>query len=97
MARKYVKKSQYWQNIVKGQSGENPIAPTLPNLIQESANYEPKIVGDSYYSSVAKASYSRSGGSNATKYRGGATHTLEMSEKYINIRNGSLPFESEGD
>lgn len=98
MARKYVKKSQYWQNIVKGQSGQSSVAPPLANLIQESANYEPKIVGDSYYSSVAKASYSRSTSSNTTRYRGSsASHTLEMSEKYVNIRSGSLPFESEGD
>jgi len=86
--RRYTKRSDYWQ---KFKEKEQP----LENLIVSNAkaDYEPQLVGESFYNHESKA-YARSGsgGSSTTARRNNIAIAPQLF-KYANIRMGMLPFE----
>jgi len=91
MARKYTKRSDYWNKLSKG---NNESSAPLEELIRGEDASEPKLVGDPFYSfdSVA-ATYERNESSNRTGIRRNLAAIGPKMYKYANIREGLLPFE----
>lgn len=89
MPRKYTKKSNYWNKFSSGSGEGNP---SLENLIQKNVS-EPQLLGDPFYNFDGKASYSRNGGSSSTTGRVNRITSQPKFNKYVNIREGLLPFE----
>ena len=89
MPRKYTKTSEYWSQFKKNVPNNN-LGELLKNDPDET---EPKFCGDSFYSS---ASYTRSqpasGGEGLT--RSNKIYKNNVKNKYQNIQQGILPFES---
>lgn len=90
MARKYTKKSNYWNKFSKGNDEKSS---SLEDLIRNESS-EPQLVGDPFYDFDASAAYSRTGGSSSTNTRRNRVATQPKLNKYANIREGLLPFES---
>lgn len=86
--RKYTKRSDYWK---KFKEQEQP----LENLMVSNAkaDYEPQLIGESFYNYESKA-YARSGsGESSTLARRNNIAIGPQLFKYSNIRMGMLPFE----
>lgn len=90
MARKYTKKSNYWNKFSKGNDEKSS---SLEDLIRNESS-EPQLVGDPFYDFDASAAYSRTGGGSSTNTRRNRVSTQPKLNKYANIREGLLPFES---
>ena len=90
MARKYTKKSNYWNKFSKGNDEKGS---SLEDLIRNESS-EPQLVGDPFYDFDASAAYSRTGGGSSTNTRRNRVATQPKLNKYANIREGLLPFES---
>jgi hypothetical protein len=86
--RRYTKRSDYWQ---KFKEKEQPIENLM--VSNAKADYEPQLVGESFYNHESKA-YARSGsgGSSTTARRNNIAIAPQLF-KYANIRMGMLPFE----
>ena len=88
MARKYIKKSNYWDKFKK-------IAPQMPQ-VQE--NIEPATAGEAYHS---EASYNRIGtvnpSSSRTSTRINRSSVTTPSNRFSQIRKGLLPYELTSD
>jgi hypothetical protein len=86
MSRSYNKKSDYWSKFKKPESGPLPV----------HNNYEPKLLGESYFTEVAKASYSRPVQGNvdpaqSTKIpRNGTDQNIR---RYALLSQGILPYQ----
>jgi hypothetical protein len=89
MARKYTKKSQYWNKFEK----------EMPNMSQAQEASEPASLGSAFH--VSEASYSRAGSSNTsqgrTTTRINRSAVTEPANRYSQIRKGLLPFELSSD
>jgi hypothetical protein len=86
--RKYTKRSDYWQKFRKN---DEP----LENLMQSNAKaeYEPQLIGESFYNYESKA-YARTGSdSSTTLSRRNNIAVGPQLFKYTNIRQGMLPYE----
>jgi len=82
MARKYTKKSNYWEKFNK----------QAPQISQAQENVEPAAMGESYF--VSEASYNRSGGSGgSTSTRINRSAVANTANKFSQIRGGLLPYE----
>ena len=90
MPRKYTKKSSYWDKFSSGNESGNI---SLESLVQKNPS-EPQLLGDPFYNFDSKANYSRNGGSSSTSTRRNRISTQPKFNKYANIREGLLPFES---
>ena len=90
MPRKYTKKSNYWDKFSSGNKSDNA---SLESLVQKNPS-EPQLLGDPFYSFDSKANYSRNGGESSTSTRRNRISTQPKFNKYANIREGLLPFES---
>ena len=90
MPRKYTKKSNYWDKFSSGNESDNT---SLESLVQKNPS-EPQLLGDPFYSFDSKANYSRNGGESSTSTRRNRISTQPKFNKYANIREGLLPFES---
>jgi len=88
MARKYTKKSDYWNKF--SQSTNEEKNPSLDKMLSSS---EPQIIGDPFYDFDAKANYQRNGGGTSTNTRRNLAYVGPKIYKYANIREGLLPFE----
>ena len=87
--RKYTKRSDYWNKFEKNfQYPNNP----YESLAGADNNYEPKLIGDSFYDYTAEA-YDRSGGGGTTDTRRNSIATSPKLYGYNNIRNGLLPYQ----
>ena len=86
MSRSYNKKSDYWSKFKKPESGPLPV----------HNNYEPKLLGESYFTEVAKASYSRpvqgatDTAQNTKAPRNGTDHNIR---RYALLSQGLLPYQ----
>jgi len=86
MSRSYNKKSDYWSKFNKPESSSL----TVHN------NYEPKLLGESYFTEVAKASYTRpvqgatDVGQNTKAPRNGTDHNIR---RYALLSQGMLPYQ----
>jgi hypothetical protein len=86
MSRSYNKKSDYWSKFNKPESSSLPV----------HNNYEPKLLGESYFTEVAKASYSRpvqgaTDTAQSTKIpRNGTDHNIR---RYALLSQGMLPYQ----
>jgi len=88
MARKYTKKSQYWNQFSKASDNRQP----LEDLYKMGEEWSPTFQGEPYYISKA-AKYSRtSSGGSSTGYRQNAAAGKRILDRYINISEGSLPY-----
>jgi len=87
MARKYIKRSDYWDKFNKASEKKS-----LEDLYDANQNWEPSFEGSAYYTSKA-AKYNRNtiGGLNTTS-RQNAAGSRPILDKYINIAEGSLPY-----
>ena len=86
--RKYTKRSDYWKKFRKN---DEP----LENLMQSNAKaeYEPQLIGESFYNYESKA-YARTGSdSSTTLSRRNNIAVGPQLFKYTNIRQGMLPYE----
>ena len=87
--RKYTKRSDYWN---KFKQGEQPLENMLYSS-QAKSEYEPQLIGESFYNYESKA-YSRAGsGSETTQSRRNNAAIGPKIFKYTNIRAGLLPYE----
>ena len=87
--RKYTKRSDYWNKFEKNfQYPNNP----YESLAGADNNYEPKLIGDSFYDYTAEA-YDRSAGGGTTDTRRNSIATSPKLYGYNNIRNGLLPYQ----
>jgi hypothetical protein len=96
MARKYTKKSDYWQKFNKEQSLSDLVQPSQP---EES--YSPDLVGEAFYTSdasyghVSKARTNSTPTSRATRVNASAVRTTI--DRFSSIRKGLLPYEYASD
>lgn len=92
--RKYTKRSDYWNQFTKY---DKPIEDLLK--LQQSIETLPETAGDSFYvqSSQANTTNRRSQYSGHTTSRKNAIHSQTKEAKYINIREGLLPYDYSGD
>ena len=87
--RKYTKRSDYWN---KFKQGEQPLENMLYSS-QAKSEYEPQLIGESFYNYESKA-YSRAGsGSETTQSRRNNAAIGPKIFKYTNIRAGLLPYQ----
>lgn len=89
MPRKYTKTSEYWSQFKKNVPNNN-----LDELLNSGEDIvEPKLCGESYYS---QASYSRTQPTSGVgdSSRSNKIHKNPAKNKYKNIEQGILPFES---
>ena len=87
--RKYTKRSDYWN---KFKEQEKPIENIMH--ANKEKNYEPQLIGDSFYNYDAKASYGRTPmGGDSTNLRRNNVAVAPMMYKYENIRSGLLPYQ----
>tara|TARA_Y100000310_G_scaffold337648_1_gene425272 strand:- start:1383 stop:3416 length:2034 start_codon:yes stop_codon:yes gene_type:complete len=92
--RKYTKKSEYWNKFKQEQSLEE----VLDNPLVQYATYSPKLEGESYYNSVAKAaSYDRGRNMGSTATRSNRIHKVPKRDRHSNIREGLLPYDYSAD
>jgi len=84
--RKYTKKSEYWDKFDKNQSEA-----ALP--VAHSLDFEPEMVGESFYESEAASSRRGSSSENRSTSRTNRAATGKIANKYANIDAGLLPFE----
>lgn len=94
MARKYEKKSEYWNKFGSGSKSQKKDG--LESLIskeEDSSEIKPASAGESYY---AEASYNRNVGQidceESTRYRRNAIHKSPKKNKYSNIEETGLPY-----
>jgi hypothetical protein len=89
MPRKYIKTSEYWNQFKKNVPNNN-----LQELFSNNDSVEPKLCGESFYSS--SASYSRSQPSSGSSgiTRSNKIHKNKTKNRYKNIQDGILPFEA---
>ncbi len=86
MARKYTKRSDYWNKFEKNNN-------SLDQLFTQSDPIEPKLCGASYYSESSFVRSQPSSGSDGLSLNR-TTHSATKKKKYVNIHEGILPFES---
>ena len=90
--RKYTKRSDYWNKLKEKheQSLQDPLGLAHTS---NASNYEPELIGESFYNHESKA-YARSGGpgSSTTTRRNNIAIAPKLF-KYNNIRAGMLPYE----
>ncbi len=89
MPRKYTKTSEYWNQFKKDVPNNN-----LGELLNNNEDtIEPKFCGEAFYS---QASYSRSQPSSGSDgiSRSNKIHKTRAKDRYKNIEQGILPFES---
>ena len=92
--RKYTKKSPYWDKFKQ----EKSIEEVLDNPLIQYATYSPKLEGESYYNSVAKAaSYDRGRNLSGTTTRSNRIHKVPARDRHVNIREGMLPYNYSAD
>lgn len=83
--RKYTKKSEYW-----GKFDKNKSEAALP--LSSPLDFEPEMVGESFYESAAACSRKGSTGGQSVS-RTNSVATGKIANKYANIDAGLLPFE----
>jgi hypothetical protein len=88
MARKYTKRSDYWDKFEKNNH-------SLDQLFNSSDPTEPKLCGASYYSESSFVRSQPSSGSDGISLNRNS-HSTAKNKKYVNIHEGILPFESMG-
>ena len=90
--RKYTKRSDYWNKLKEKheQSLQDPLGLAHTS---NASNYQPELIGESFYNHESKA-YARSGGpgSSTTTRRNNIAIAPKLF-KYNNIRAGMLPYE----
>tara|TARA_Y100000310_G_scaffold31923_1_gene30273 strand:+ start:5596 stop:7611 length:2016 start_codon:yes stop_codon:yes gene_type:complete len=87
--RKYTKRSDYWKKFEKNfQYPNNP----YESLAGQKDQYEPKLIGDSFYNYTSEA-YDRNGGSGSTERRRNSIAVNPKLYGYNNIRAGLLPYQ----
>ena len=89
MARKYKKKSNYWNKFKK-----ESVASTsnLQDIYKMDSPWEPSFEGDPYYVSNA-ATYKRGGtGGAATSWRDNLAARSTILDRFVNIQEGILPY-----
>ena len=88
MARRYTKRSEYWEQFNK-----NKIP--LEKLIQpQEEGFQPELIGEPVFSSESSRLDSPTA---RTKARTNAVATSGLGQKFQNIKNGILPFNYEKD
>jgi len=90
MARKYTKRSEYWEKF-KTKGAEKP----LSELYELNSPWQPSFEGEAYFTSSAAYSRRVGGGSNSggsTGYRQNAAATQRILGRYANIAEGMLPY-----
>jgi len=87
MARKYTKRSDYWNKFEQPNNN-------LSDLIQNQDPTEPKFCGESYYSQSSTISRSQPSSGRGGVKKSNSTYKGRKQNKYANIREGILPFES---
>lgn len=87
MARKYTKRSDYWNKFEQPNNN-------LSDLIKNQDPAEPKFCGDSYYSQSSLISRSQPSSGKSGARKNNSTFKKSKLNKYANIREGILPFES---
>lgn len=87
--RKYTKRSDYWN---KFKQGEQPLENMLYSS-QAKSEYEPQLIGESFYNYESKAYSRSSSGSDSTTSRRNNAAINSMMFKYSNIRQGMLPYQ----
>ena len=88
MARKYTKKSDYWQKFHREANAGN--AP-LEDLYKLNDPWEPAFEGEPYY--VAQATYSREkAAGKSTGFRDNRAARTRVLDRYANIAEGILPY-----
>lgn len=92
--RKYTKRSDYWSQFSKQ---DKPIDDILK--LNEAIGTLPETAGDSFYvqSAAASTSNRRVQYGDHTTSRKNAIHHNNKEDKYVNIRNGMLPYDYSGD
>ena len=96
MARKYTKKSDYWQKFNKEQSLSDLVQPSQPE-----EPYSPDLVGEAFYTSdasyshVSKARTNSTPTTRATRVNAAAVRTTI--DRFSSIRKGLLPYEYASD
>lgn len=92
--RKYTKKSAYWDKFKKEASGA---ALPIEDILRQNkdVNIEPATAGESYY--VAAASYGRSSSGTSTSRRRNSITQKAKNSRFINIREGMLPYDVSAD
>ena len=89
--RKYTKRSDYWNKFKE--KHEQSFQDTLGLSNASTSNYQPELIGESFYNYESKA-YSRAGGpSTTTTTRRNNIAIAPKLFKYNNIRAGMLPYE----
>lgn len=94
--RKYTKRNKdYWNNLSKTMSsGESTKPGQSLQISQDSGEFTPEIVGDSFYES--KAAYNRSSAQGTRKSRTTQNARAPKIDKYSNINDYSIPFSYDG-
>jgi hypothetical protein len=88
MARRYTKRSEYWEKFNKKKI-------PLENLIQpQDEGFQPELIGEPVFSSESSRLDSPTA---RTKARTNAVATSGLGNKFENIKNGILPFNYEKD
>jgi len=89
--RKYTKRSDYWKKFEK--NFQYPNSP-YESLAATDGDFEPKLVGDSFYDYTAEASdYNRNSTYDSTNRRRNAIAVNPKLYGYNNIRAGMLPYQ----
>ena len=89
--RKYNKRSDYWKKFEK--NFQYPNSP-YESLAATDGDYEPKLVGDSFYDYTAEAKdYTRNSTYDSTNTRRNAIAVNPKMYGYNNIRAGMLPYQ----
>ena len=86
--RRYTKRSDYWS---KFKEKEQPLENIMVSTAK--ADYEPQLIGESFYNFESKAYARRGAGESSTLSRRNNIAIAPQLFKYSNIRMGMLPFE----
>ena len=82
MARKYTKKSDYWKKFEQKDLTK-----------ATSFDFEPEMVGESFYESEASSCRKGSSSENRSASRNNSITSGKVAKKFANIEDGILPFE----
>ena len=90
MARKYTKRSEYWEKF-KAKGSDKP----LKDIYEMDSKWNPSFEGEPYFTSSAAYTRRVGGGSNAgntTGYRQNIAGVSRIVNRYANIAEGTLPY-----